>query len=825
LAEARLVQAPAWTLSPEQERRLMFAAVGRFLANVAGPAGTLLVLDDLQWAGPDALDLLAVLLRSEERALVGRGAALRVVGAYRDTEIAPRAPLAVLLADLAHAQQVTRVPLTPLAPLQAQQLLTQILGGDGEGAVHDQASVDAQVLARTGGVPFFVVSYAHALRRGTREGAQDGGLSSADAVPWDVAHGIRQRVAALSEVAREVLGVVAVAGRPVQDSLLSAVVGCSETEVLTALEEACHARLLEDGGAEGYRFAHDVIWETVDAALGTAQRTVLHRRLAQGLEQEAERCPGLAQVAIIAYHYAHTPEHTKATRWLERAGDLALAGCANAAALEHYAAARARRLADGTGSEALSRLDEKLGDLRLLTGEYAQAQEDYARARAQTADVARRAELGRKEGVTAERRGEFARALAAFAAAEAEGGTEDSGRALPGAVRAAVALSRGLVHHRRGDYAAVAVAAERALLLLVKESPSLAIDRAMAEAELLQGIVAVHAGDFARAEACCRHSLTLYERSADQEGIAQSWHELGWIAQLAGRDLTWAEECHRHSLAIRDRIGSRQGVAESWRSLGWVAFERGNLADAEECYQRGTAAYESIGDQCGSALCWVCLGWVACAHGDVGAAARWCRRARRLARRMVFPRVEAAAALGQAQALLRGVSPGAAAERRRGLVAALLAQGRALARRHGLAQLVTQAALLTAELHLAQGRVGEAQRATEEALRLATGGQTRLQEAVARRLAGQGALAGSDLASAATHLRAALAMQTGMGTALEAARTRLILAGVLWRRTEGRVIPEEAQTLLVEACATFVRSGAALDLAQAEQLAEAWATR
>ena len=43
-----------WTLPPEQERRLMFAAVGRLLSNTAGPAGTLLVLDDLQWAGADA---------------------------------------------------------------------------------------------------------------------------------------------------------------------------------------------------------------------------------------------------------------------------------------------------------------------------------------------------------------------------------------------------------------------------------------------------------------------------------------------------------------------------------------------------------------------------------------------------------------------------------------------------------------------------------------------------------------------------------------------------------------------------------------------------
>lgn len=62
---ASLVKAlPSWPLTPAQERRLMFEAVARFLSNVAGPAGTLLVLDDLQWAGQDALDLLLFLLRS-----------------------------------------------------------------------------------------------------------------------------------------------------------------------------------------------------------------------------------------------------------------------------------------------------------------------------------------------------------------------------------------------------------------------------------------------------------------------------------------------------------------------------------------------------------------------------------------------------------------------------------------------------------------------------------------------------------------------------------------------------------------------------------------
>ena len=42
----------------------MFAAVARYLVNVAGSAGTLLVLDDLHWAVPDALDLLQALVRT-----------------------------------------------------------------------------------------------------------------------------------------------------------------------------------------------------------------------------------------------------------------------------------------------------------------------------------------------------------------------------------------------------------------------------------------------------------------------------------------------------------------------------------------------------------------------------------------------------------------------------------------------------------------------------------------------------------------------------------------------------------------------------------------
>ena len=108
---------PPGAIPLEQERRMMFEAVARFLANVAGPAGTLLVLDDLQWAGRDALDLLTALVWSPA------AAALRVIGAYRDTETQPHDPLAEVLADLGHAGRAAQHAIGPLAPREAEELV------------------------------------------------------------------------------------------------------------------------------------------------------------------------------------------------------------------------------------------------------------------------------------------------------------------------------------------------------------------------------------------------------------------------------------------------------------------------------------------------------------------------------------------------------------------------------------------------------------------------------------------------------------------------------------------------------------------------------
>ena len=222
------------------------------LRALAGPAGTLLVLDDLHWVGPDAVDLLAALLAA------AGAPPLRVIGAYRDSETPAR--LDEFAADLARASLVRVLPLGPLTDADAGRLLLQ-LAPEGE----QMPAVLPAIVRRAGGVPFFLVSYAEQVSDGGQDGAPL-------AVPWTVAQVIGQRVAALPGPAKELLSVAAVAGRVVPHTLLAQVTGSDDEQVLEAVEQRLEDRQLAEDGTDGYRFTHDLIRETVENGLSAARR-------------------------------------------------------------------------------------------------------------------------------------------------------------------------------------------------------------------------------------------------------------------------------------------------------------------------------------------------------------------------------------------------------------------------------------------------------------------------------------------------------------------------------------------------------------------------
>jgi tetratricopeptide (TPR) repeat protein/transcriptional regulator with XRE-family HTH domain len=331
-------------VQPEQQRRLLVSSAGRLLRAVAGPAGTLLVLDDLHWAGPDAVDLLAALLAAPG------SPPLRVIGAYRDSETPAR--LDEFAADLARASLVRVQPLGPLTDADAERLLLQLASEEEQ-----MPAMLPAIVRRAGGVPFFLVSYA--------EQVSDGGQGGTPlAVPWTVAQVIGQRVAALPDPAKELLSVAAVAGRVVPHTLLAQVTNSDDEQVLEAVETALEARLLAEDGPDGYRFTHDLIRETVENGLSAARRRRLHRRIGQALEHQ----PGVSAESL-AFHFSQSGEDGTAASYLELAGDQAQRRVAYAAAAEFYAAAAARLELAGRAAEVVP-VTEKQGMAWRRAGRY-----------------------------------------------------------------------------------------------------------------------------------------------------------------------------------------------------------------------------------------------------------------------------------------------------------------------------------------------------------------------------------------------------------------------------------------------------------------------
>jgi tetratricopeptide (TPR) repeat protein len=244
---------------------------------------------------------------------------------------------------------------------------------------------------------------------------------------------------------------------------------------------------------------------------------------------------------------------------------------------------------------------------------------------------------------------------------------------------------------------------------------------------------------------------------------------------------------------------------------------RGHLAEAEERFGRALAVYERLSDQkIAMALCWFFLAQAACERGALAEAGRRCRAARRLNRGQDAD-AEAGTTWVRACVQLLAGRVSVAARLVEQVSGLLLAGGGTLA-----TSMSPHVALLDALVRLERGAMAEAQATAEAVLAQAARSGRRQEEALALHTLARCARARGDLAEAETHLRRALVIQEEFGFALDAPRTRLTLAEVLVAGAGSRAVPQEALALVAGARAQCAASGAARDLAHAEQLAAAW---
>lgn len=262
----------------------LFEAVHDILLALAEQVPVLFVVEDIHWADRSTRDLLAFLARTL------RAGRVTIIASYRSDDVHRRHPLRPLLADLARRPDIERIDLAPFSMPE----LAELLAGVTPDAIDPQLL--ERVFVRSEGNAFFAEELMRAAGRGAA-------LPTGQGLPMAIADVLVTRTEALSEPARTVLRLAAVAGRRASHDLLVEAAESTSTQTEEALREAVEAGALVTDG-ETYAFRHALLQEAVYGDLLPGERVRLHGRFAELLAKGnvVERLGPGVRTAELAHH-------------------------------------------------------------------------------------------------------------------------------------------------------------------------------------------------------------------------------------------------------------------------------------------------------------------------------------------------------------------------------------------------------------------------------------------------------------------------------------------------------------------------------------------
>ncbi|HUC25440.1 MAG TPA: AAA family ATPase [Streptosporangiaceae bacterium] len=321
LAEALATRPVLARLLPDQEitrqpgdmpglaQHQLFGAVLGMLAELAGGNPVLLVLEDLHWADRSTRDLVTFLSR------VLRDERIALAVSYRTDDMHRAHPLRPVIGELQRLPSVTAIEVGPLDPAAMAEHLTQLAGG-AAGAIDE-------VIERAEGNAYF----AEELLASCSTGGD---------LPTGLADLLVSRIVHLSPTTQQVLRAAAVTGRRIDDELVMRASGLATGDYEAAVREAVARQLLVADGDSGLAFRHALLREAIYNDLLPGERTRLHARLAELLndEQRLAEVPGTA--AELALHCLASHDVPGAFGASVAAGQEAWRLAAPAEAMRHF---------------------------------------------------------------------------------------------------------------------------------------------------------------------------------------------------------------------------------------------------------------------------------------------------------------------------------------------------------------------------------------------------------------------------------------------------------------------------------------------------------
>lgn len=323
-----------------EDQRQVFTAVAAFLRGQAATTRTVVVVEDLHWAGSSVIDLIAW-LTSE----------------LHDAPLAIVATARPELLDRHRSWQrivgrTTTIVLDELSPSEADELAVHCMHAEGAGSDPRAAGrrTRAAVRLRTvaGGNPLYLEQLALWA------------AESSDPLPPSIRSLLTARLDQLGAWEREVLQAAAVVGREGEVSLVDVLVAPHAAGPL--LETLVARRVLSGTGRpDRFAFRHELLAEAALRTVPADRRRELHRTLAAHLEQ---RPPASRRTTLLAHHWLSAGDAARAMPHLVAAADEA----ARAWAYHDAAGLYDKAVTLLEGQDPLLVDDELLRSLRLQRG-------------------------------------------------------------------------------------------------------------------------------------------------------------------------------------------------------------------------------------------------------------------------------------------------------------------------------------------------------------------------------------------------------------------------------------------------------------------------